>query len=223
MHTDVQIRIWNFTTTPGQIHDTLRLQIHHGAQVPNEVKKWLPNGCPTPGCRHRYTTTGKRLQDHIKQCSITHTKTQTQQRTTDSEWEQIGNNVATRGRKTKQNAQPPAQNVDTATIDAEWEQIGNDAIIQGRKHKQNSPPPEPNVDTVASDDTQVELQPRQTLNISPPRCPTTNWTLDGIQKRKTDEAEWSHLEDNSTWTQVISKTQKRRLANKPAKTSPPPN
>ena len=110
---------------------------HQGAQVPNEVKKWFPHGCTTPGCKHRYTITGRRLQDHIQQCTPTHNTAQTQHRKTNSEWEQIGNNAATRSQKPKH-------------------------------------PPPPHADTTENDDEQVEIQPRQTLNTSPPRCPITN-------------------------------------------------
>ena len=164
-------------------------KVHQRAALPNEVKKWFPQSCPTPGCRHRYTTTGKRLQDHIKQCSLTHNKAKTQQRQQNLEWEQIGNNATTRGRKPAQNAQPPARNIGTTTTDSEWEQTGNAAIIGSRKAKQNAQPPRSNVQSESSNDEQVELRPRQTLNKSPPRSPTTNWTLDKVQERKTGEAE----------------------------------
>ena len=221
-------------------------KVHHGAQVPNEVKKWFPHGCPTPGCRHRYTTTGKRLQDHIKQCSLAHNTAQTQQRQTDSEWEQIGNNAAARGRKSRQNA---------TTKDVEWEQIGNDAITRGQKPNQNPQLPAQNVNEqverrprrtlntspprcatinrgqkpvqnpqlpAQNVDEQAEPQPRRTQSTSPPRCATTNWIVDRVHERQTGEAEWSHLEDNSAWIQVVSKTQRRRLANKPATPSTSP-
>jgi hypothetical protein len=156
-------------------------KVHHGAQVPTEVKKWFPHGCQTPGCRHQYTTTGKRLQDHIKQCSLAHNTAQAQQRQTDSEWEQLGNNAAARGQKSRQNA---------TTKDVEWEQIGNDAIIRGQPN-QNPQLPAQNVHE------QVERQPRRTLNTSPSRCATTNWIVDKVQARQTGEAEWSYLEDDN--------------------------
>jgi len=197
-------------------------KVHQGAALPNEVKKWFPQSCPTPGCRHRYTTTGKRLQDHIKQCSLTHNKAKTQQRQQNLEWEQIGNNATTRGRKPTPNAQPPARNIGTTTTDSEWEQTGNAAIIGSRKAKQTTQPPRSNVQSDTSNDEQVELRPRQTLNKSPPRSPTTNWTLDKVQERKTGEAEWSHMEDNTEWTQVVSKTQRRRLTSQAATQRSPP-
>jgi hypothetical protein len=74
----------------------------------------------------------------------------------------------------------------------------------------------PNADTTTNDNEQLEIQPRQTLNTSPPRCPTTNWTIEKIKQRQTGDAEWSHMEDNNNWTQVVSRTQRRRLTQETA-------
>jgi hypothetical protein len=71
VHNDVQIQIWNFTATPGPIHETLRLQSTPRGSSAKRSKEMVPTRLPNPSDTQQpendYKTTFNSAPSHTTQ------------------------------------------------------------------------------------------------------------------------------------------------------------